>query len=70
MFRPIMSSTDTAFAAAQSSAKANGDEDEPDRARCAFAAAKPLNGVAPHRRHSEIAAAFPRCRLVAVWNLC
>jgi len=35
MFRPIMSSTDTAFAATQSSAKANGDEDDPDTARAA-----------------------------------
>ena len=61
MFRLIMSSTDTAFAATQSSAKANGDEDEPDRARCAFAAAKPLNGVAPHRRH--LAKSRPRSAL-------
>jgi hypothetical protein len=51
MFRLIMSSTDTAFAATQSFAKASGDEDDPDRAHRAFAAAKPLNGVAPHRRH-------------------
>ena len=52
MFRPIMSSTDTAFAATQSSAKANGDEDDTgDRGCRAFAAAKPLNGVAPHRRY-------------------
>src|SRR5262249_17050472 len=61
MFRPIMSSTDTVFAATQSSAKASGDEDEPDRARRAFPAAKPLNGVAPHCRH--LAKSRPRSAL-------
>ena len=61
MFRPIISSTNTAFVATQSSAKANGDEDDPDRARSAFAAAKPLNGVAPHRRH--LAKSRPRSAL-------
>ncbi|HEX8808320.1 MAG TPA: hypothetical protein VF760_04925, partial [Xanthobacteraceae bacterium] len=61
MFRPIMSPTETAFAATQSSAKATGDEDDPDRARRAFAAAKPLNGVAPHRRH--LAKSRPRSAL-------
>jgi hypothetical protein len=61
MFRPIMSSTDTALAATQSSAKASGDEDDPDRARRAFAVAKPLNGVAPHRRH--LAKSRPRSAL-------
>jgi len=61
MFRPIMSSTDAALAATQSSAKASGDEDDPDRARRAFAVAKPLNGVAPHRRH--LAKSRPRSAL-------
>src|SRR5262249_30150856 len=51
MFRPIMSSTNTASVATQSSAEARGDEDGPDRARRAFIAAKPLNGVAPHHQH-------------------
>src|SRR5262249_29012305 len=61
MFRPTISSTDTASAATQSSAKASGDEDEPDRARRAFAAAEPLNGVAPHCRH--LAKSRPRSTL-------
>src|SRR5215470_18969952 len=61
MFRPTISSTDTASAATQSSAKASGDEDEPDRARRAFAAAEPLNGVAPHCRH--LAKSRPRSAL-------
>jgi hypothetical protein len=36
MFRPTISSTNTAFVATQSSAKASGDEDDPDRARLAL----------------------------------
>src|SRR6516225_12464721 len=61
MSRPTISSTDPASAATQSSAKAIGDEDEPDRARRAFAATKPLNGVAPHCRH--LAKSRPRSAL-------
>ena len=61
MFGPIMSSTNTAFVAAQSSAKASGDEDDPDRARLSFIAAKPRNAVAPHRRH--LAKSRPRSAL-------
>src|ERR1700751_1490726 len=61
MFRPIMCSTNTAFVATQSSAKASGDEDDPDRARRTFTAAKPLNGVAPHRPH--LAKSRPRFAL-------
>jgi hypothetical protein len=61
MFRSIMSSMNPAFAATQSFAKASGDEDDPDRARRTFAAAKPLNGVAPHRR--RVAKSRPRSAL-------
>src|SRR5215813_14223650 len=61
MFRPIMSSTKTASVATQSSAEARGDEDGPDRARRAFTAAKPLNGVAPHHQH--LAKSRPRSAL-------
>jgi hypothetical protein len=61
MFRLIMSSTNTAFVATQSTAKASGDKDDPDRARRAFKAAKPLNAVAPHRRH--LAKSRPRFAL-------
>ena len=65
MFRPIMSSTNAAFVATQSWAKACGDEDDRNRARCTFAAAKLLNGVAPHRRHlakSRLRSALPSHR--------
>ena len=61
MFRPIMSSTNTAFVATQSSAKASGDKDDRDRSRRLFAAVKPLNSVAPRRRH--LAKSRPRSAL-------
>jgi hypothetical protein len=61
MFRPIKASANMAFVAAQSSAKASGDEDDPDRARLAFVAAKPRNADAPHRRH--LAKSRPRSAL-------
>jgi hypothetical protein len=65
MFKSIMSSTNAAFVATQSWAKACGDEDDRNRARRAFAAAKLLNGAAPHRRHlakSRLRLALPSHR--------
>ena len=61
MFRPVMSSMNTAIVATKSSAEASGDEDGLDRARGVSVAAKPLNGVAPHRQH--LAKTRPRSAL-------
>ena len=61
MFRPIMSSTNTALVATQSSAEASGDKGDPDRVRVTFVAAKPRNAIAPHCR--QLAKSRPRSAL-------
>jgi hypothetical protein len=61
MFRPIMSSTNTALVATQSSAEASGDKGDPDRVRVTFVAAKPRNAIAPYCR--QLAKSRPRSAL-------